>query len=149
MNNSILGIDIGTHSIKAVELIRGKNKKIRLRSVGYIPSPSVSSEGTTKKIVEGLGRLIHDMKVSTNEAVISLPPSKVVTRIVEVPLMKDAELASSIQWEAEEYIPLPLNKVKIDYSVINRNEVSKKMKILLVATKVFSNWLLVNLILQN
>ncbi|OGG15609.1 hypothetical protein A3D77_02850 [Candidatus Gottesmanbacteria bacterium RIFCSPHIGHO2_02_FULL_39_11] len=133
MNNSILGIDIGTHSIKAVELIRGKNKKIRLRSVGYIPSPSVSSEGTTKKIVEGLGRLIHDMKVSTNEAVISLPPSKVVTRIVEVPLMKDAELASSIQWEAEQYIPWPLAKSRVDYAVIEENPDTKRMKILLAA----------------
>lgn len=133
MKNSILGIDIGTHSIKAVELIQGNNKKIRIRSVGYIPSPNISSEGTTKKIVEAVGRLIHDMKISTNETIVSLPPSKVVTRIVEVPLMKDTELASSIQWEAEQYIPWPLAKSKIDYAVIDENPDTKRMKILLAA----------------
>lgn len=133
MNNSILGIDIGTHSIKAVELTQEKDKRIRLRSIGYIPSPSVSPEGIVQKTVEGLMRLIHDMKVSTTEAVLSLPPSRVVTRIVEMPQMKDTELASSIRWEAEQYIPWPLAKSKIDYAVIDENPETKKIKVLLAA----------------
>lgn len=131
-----LGIDVGSQTIKAVQLSREKNK-VKLLSAGFIPTPKIEADlvGRTDEqiIANALKQLSHDMKLTTNDIAISLPSYKVVTQVIETPLMSEKELESSINWEAEQYIPLPLSKVKIDYSIISTNETSKKMKILLVA----------------
>ena len=139
MAKILLGLDIGSQTIKATQLSRNKNK-VSLISAGYIPTPKVEVDSTGRTdeqiMANSISQLTHDMKLSTNEVAISLPSYKVVTQVIETPLISDKELESSIQWEAEEYIPLPLNKVKIDYSVIAKNELNKKMKILLVAAPI-------------
>ncbi|OGG03347.1 hypothetical protein A2W14_01770 [Candidatus Gottesmanbacteria bacterium RBG_16_37_8] len=139
MSKILLGLDIGSQTIKAVQLSRNKNK-VSLLSAGYIPTPKVEANSTGRSdeqvIANAINQLAHDMKLATGDVSISLPSYKVVTQVIEVPIMNDKELESSIQWEAEEYIPLPLNKVKIDYSLISKNETSKKMKLLLVAAPI-------------
>ena len=139
MSKILLGLDIGSQTIKAAQLSKEKNK-YRLLSAGFIPTPKVDADSvghTDEQIISGaIKQLMHDMKLSTEDVAISLPSYKVVTQVIETPLMTDRELESSIAWEAEQYIPLPLSKVKIDYSVIGRNESSQKMKILLVAAPI-------------
>lgn len=136
MPKILIGFDIGSQTIKAAQLQREKNK-IRLISAGYIPTPKIEYNTATHNdeqiIANAIGKLAHDMKLTTSDVCLSLPSYKVVTQVIETPLMSDKELESSINWEAEQYIPLPLSKVKIDYNVIEKNEESKKMKILLVA----------------
>ena len=66
---------------------------------------------------------------------VALPEDKAFTRIIEMPPLKDEELASAINWEAEQHIPLPLSEVILDYQVVSRPEKGKgkKMDVLLVA----------------
>lgn len=136
MSKIILGLDIGTQTIKAIQLSRDKNS-FSLLAAGYIPTPQLdlsSNQANEEHILaNSINQLVHDMKISTLEVSASLPSHKIITAVIQVPLMKDNELSSSISWEAEQYIPLPLSKVKIDYCVIEKNETTKKMKILLVA----------------
>jgi len=139
MSKILLGLDVGSQTIKAVQLSREKNK-IRLLSAGFIPTPKIESDlalrGDEQIIANSIKQLAHDMKLNTTDVSLSLPSYKVVTQVIETPMMTDRELESSIQWEAEQYIPLPLSKVKLDYSVISKNETTKKMKILLVAAPI-------------
>lgn len=139
MAKIILGLDIGTQTIKAVQLSRDKDT-CSLLAAGFIATPSranlSNTMGDEQLLADTINRLVHDMKVSTLDVSASLPSSKVVTRVIDIPVMKDDELASSIQWEAEQYIPLPLSKVKIDYAVIDQSETSGKMKVLLVAAPI-------------
>lgn len=136
MYKVLLGIDIGTSSIKAVQISTEKSEK-HLLAAGYIATSAKAlaslSTGDEQELAGIINRLVHDMKISTQDVAASLPSSKVITRVIEVPTMKDEELASSIQWEAEQYIPLPLSTVKLDYAVIGQNVDGTKMKILLVA----------------
>lgn len=137
MANVLLGIDIGTSTIKAVQLSREK-KEALLLSAGYIATPaidiSVPTQHEEQELAKSISRLMHDMKISTTKVSLSLPSPKVVTRVIEVPVMTEQELISSIQWEMEPYIPLPMDKVKMDYAVISENTETNKMKILLVAS---------------
>lgn len=141
MAKILLGLDIGNETIKAVQMSRDKASNTLL-AAGFIPTPvkSYSSQlaADEQNLANAVNRLVHDMKVSTSEVAISLPSSKVITRVIEVPTMTDDELISSIQWEAEQYIPLPLNQVKIDYTVISKSEDNTKMKLLLVAAPIAS-----------
>lgn len=142
MTKFLLGIDIGAQTIKAVQIARDKNTN-QLLAAGYIPTPAkVASLSTSKNVnddqimADSINRLVHDMKVSSADVCLSLPSSNVITRVLELPLMSEGELTSSIKWEAEQYIPMPLSKVKIDYTVISRDEVTSKMKLLLIAAPI-------------
>ncbi|MCL4339321.1 pilus assembly protein PilM [Patescibacteria group bacterium] len=139
MAKLLLGLDIGIQSIKAVQISSNKDAN-SLLAAGYIATPTKSflsmSPSDDQALADTINRLVHDMKVATADVSASLPSSKVITRVIEVPNMTDKELDSSIQWEAEQYIPLPLAKVKIDYVVIDRNEEKNKMKVLLVAAPI-------------
>lgn len=136
---TLLGLDIGTQTIKAVQISREKNANVLL-AAGYIPTPAKASslfssqKGNDEQIMaDSINRLVHDMKISSSQVSASLPSANVITRVLELPLMSENELESSIKWEAEQYIPMPLSKVKIDYTVIDKNEQTGKMKILLIA----------------
>lgn len=139
MNKLLLGLDIGTNTIKAVQISRDK-KSNQLLAAGFIPTSTkvadqqnIKSESDEHALADSINRLIHDMKVSTTDVSLCLPSAFVVTRVLELPLMNQSELDSSIKWEAEQYIPMPLSKVKIDYTTISCNEQTAKMKILLIA----------------
>lgn len=136
MHNVILGLDIGSKTIKAVQISRQKDVK-QLLAAGYIATSYKAlaslTTGDEQELANVINRLVHDMKISTEDVSASLPSSKVITRVIEVPAMKDEELASSIQWEAEQYIPLPLSTVQLDFAVLGQNAENTKMKVLLVA----------------
>lgn len=139
MKEILIGLDIGSQTIKAVQLSRQRNS-YTLLAAGYIASPPrvmvSQTPGDEQALADTINRLIHDMKVSTADITASLPSSKVITRVIELPKMSESELNSSIQWEAEQYIPLPLSKVKIDYAIIDENPETNKMKVLLVAAPI-------------
>src|SRR3989344_3879648 len=139
MSKILLGIDVGSQTIKAVQISHEKNK-FKLLSAGFIPTPKIEADLAGRSdeqiISNAVKQLVHDMKIATSDVSISLPSYKVVTQVIETPLMTDRELESSINWEAEQYIPLPLSKVKLDYAVIAKNETTQKMKILLVAAPI-------------
>lgn len=139
MAKVLLGLDIGTAFIKAVQISRD-NSVGQLLAAGYIASPANAITSTNphdeQTLANAINRLAHDMKISTMDVSASLPSSKVITRVIEVPLMSEQELSSSIKWEAEQYIPLPLPRVKIDYEIISVNQETAKMKVLLVAAPI-------------
>lgn len=138
MSNIIIGLDIGSSSIKAAQISKDKTASTLL-AAGYIATPvrdvTSMNEHDEQKLANSVNHLVHDMKISNINVSASLPSSKVITRIVEMPLMNDKDLASSIQWEAEQYIPFPLTKVKLDYAVVSTNTQTQKMNVLLVAAQ--------------
>ena len=138
MAKTLIGLDIGTQTIKAVQL--SCDKTVTLHAAGYIATPPQtlfsSNPQDEQTLAASINRLVHDMKVSTVEVSASLPSAKVVTRVIQVPLMNANELASSIQWESEQYIPWPLSKIKLDYVIIGEQTASNKMEVLLVAAPI-------------
>lgn len=139
MIKTLLGIDLGSQTIKAVQMQRDKNSN-QLLAAGFIPTPAKAqnfqnntNNNEEQIIADSINRLVHDMKVSCADVSLCLPSAHVVTHVLELPVMTDGELESSIKWEAEQYIPMPLSQVKIDYTVISRNEQTAKMKVLLIA----------------
>ena len=89
----------------------------------------------TEAIAQAVKRLIKETGAKSKEVHIALPESKVFTRVIEVPALSPRELTSAIQWEAEQYIPLPLDQVNLDYTVLReaKDTGTNKMEVLLVA----------------
>lgn len=132
-----IGLDLGSYTIKAVELSKNSNK-FRVDAAGSIATPpgSLLTESRVEQeaVVAAIKKLFHDAKISNNEVRVALPESQVYTMVIETPPLSEKELASSIRWEAEQYIPVPLDEVVIDWRIlIQGKKEGEKNQVLLVA----------------
>jgi type IV pilus assembly protein PilM len=139
MASEFFGLDIGTHSIKVVQL-KHDGKRFILQAFGKADTPqnTLSSDSSVDQelLANAIRTLLHDHKISTTNVATAFPESVIFTRVIDVPVMSDKELATAIQWEAEQYIPLPLKDVKLSWQILRRpekNETDAKMSVFLVA----------------
>lgn len=119
-----VGIDLGPSSIKVVALARD-NKQSRLLSLGSIaaPQPGLMSDQDLdlEKVAASIKKLMEATKIEEKEVVSALPESRVFTRIIdELPFLTDEELPSAIRFAAEEFIPMPLNEVGLNWQILSR-----------------------------
>lgn len=128
------GLDIGSHSLKAVQLKR-EQEKITLLHLATLPSPikslGLEPEEDRKTLSQALKELIREAKISIPRVVASLPEEKLFTRVVEFPRMSAKEISSSLEYEAGRYIPLPIEEADLDFEVVSEED--KKTEVLLVA----------------
>lgn len=135
----IVGIDIGSSSIKLVQLKEIKNG-YQLQNIGVVPLPVEAIVDNTlmdsSSVVEGIKSLFSSLKISAREAVCSVSGNSVIIRKISLPVMPNDELEEQIHWEAEQYIPFDINDVNIDFQIISPDDIdSSKMNVLLVASK--------------
>ena len=135
---SILGLDIGSHNVKLIELSKDKGG-VTLLAAGSMPTPSKSASSNLEIDQQALAHLIRELIKGTGakstEVNLSLPEAQVFTRVIEMPALSNRELTSAIRWESEQYIPLPLDQVNMDFSILSEGKDSPngKLKVLLVA----------------
>lgn len=136
--NLSLGLDIGSHTIKLIEL-GFEGKSVGLTAAGSIPAPPKTSGGQqstdAESIAQTIKHLVKETGVKSKEVHLALPESRVFTRVIDVPSLSQRELASAIRWEAEQYIPLPLDQVNLDFTILRDAKATgtNKMEVLLVA----------------
>jgi type IV pilus assembly protein PilM len=135
---NLVGVDIGSSSIKVCQLHEGR-RGLELIRFGYADlPPQTIVDGhvmNSSAVVEELGRLFHDAKIKTRDVAMSVSGQSVIIRKITVPMMTPAELAEQIQWEAEQHIPFDIKDVHIDYEVLRRRPENAQMDLLLVAAK--------------
>ena len=127
-SSSCLGVDIGTTSIKVVEVQRGgKLSRVVnygfLESGGYLARANQALQTSTlklfeKEVVELLRLILKEMKVQTTEAVASLPVFSAFTTVLDFPGMSPADLEKAIPFQAKQYIPVPLSEVALDWTKV-------------------------------
>jgi len=134
----VVGCDVGSSSIKIVELKPLKNGEFQLLHAAIANlSPEAIVDGAimdSSLVVEALSRLIADNNIRNSGFGGSLSGHSVIIKKIQLPAMTEAELAESIQWEAEQYIPFDINDVNLDYVVLDAPS-ADTMDILLVAVK--------------
>lgn len=134
---NIVGLDIGSSAVKLVELKRGRGGQMSLLHAAIAPlSPEAIVEGTimdSSLVVEVVGKLIRERQVKNAHFGVSLAGMNVAIRKIQVPAMSEAELAESIHWEAEQYLPFEVNDANLDYLVLETGP--DTMTVLVVAAK--------------
>jgi type IV pilus assembly protein PilM len=139
-SKEIVGIDIGTHSIKVVEL-KESGKSVHLQSFGLIAvPPQAIVDGAimdSAAIVESLQRLLREHKIKRKQVAMGLSGLSVIVKKISLPQMSESELEESIHWEAEQYIPFDIDDVNLDFQIIEGGATAEegKMEVLLVAAK--------------
>ena len=135
----VVGLHLGNHSFKAAELERSKDGPV-LKKYGIYRNPKVSFSSSDNSDIKdyssALDAFFSEVGFSTRDVVVSLPEHEVFVRTIKVPNMSEKELGSSIQFEAEQYVPLPIKEVTLSYQLLGPDNFEKdKMEVLLVAAK--------------
>lgn len=144
-SKSKLGIDIGTSTIKIVQL-KKENDQFVLETYGMVNAASrVMSKLDTdviKQTADILKTLLQKAQISTKKVVASLPNNIVFVSVIDMPALSDKELKSAIEWEARRYVPLPLEEVTLSWDVMRESEQAQKIKVLITAvpTTVVENY---------
>ena len=138
---SLVGVDIGSSAVKAVELTRCAGGEMVARAgVRPVPPASIVEGAIVARagVADAVRGLLEATGIRGREVALSLPGSAVVAREITMPRMDPAELAGSIAWEAERHIPYELQDVNLDYQVVDRGDDtgrSPAMTVLLAAAK--------------
>lgn len=132
-------LDIGTKSIRVVQLSKASHDQWKLDHVGYtgIDPRIVASDSpeSRKKLGNALMSTVGQSGIRTKNVAISLPANKTFATVIEVPIMSDAELKSTLKYQADQYIPMPLDDAKIDWAKLGPSpNDAKKQEILLAST---------------
>jgi len=135
--NTTIGIDLGTHSVKAVQLSKVGNgariEKAALINLSSDPSDEKRTEGT----IRALRTISSAFNAKNSILVAALPGEDTFIRYLRFPKMPPEELRSSIELEADQNLPYDLMELSIDSVVLE--EITEReetiMKVLLVAAK--------------
>lgn len=138
--SAYFGLDIGSSSIKVCRANLMGAHGFVVEAVGLAMNPAGSVDFTNPevcaKVKPVIKQLLNDAKIHEKRVIVGVPESRVYSRILTMPVMSEAELTSAIKWEAEQFVPVPVSEVELDFSIISRpNEKSedKQMLVYLVA----------------
>jgi len=140
----LVGLDIGSYSIKAIEL-KSKRKEgedaFEVKKIGYelLPHDAIV-EGTiidSAAVIETIKMVFDENKIANKNVVISISGNSVIIKKISLPAMETEELAESIIWEAKHNIPYPYEETNVDYAIVKppAGSEERNLDILLVAAK--------------
>lgn len=138
MKTKAFGFDIGASTLKAVWLDIETNS-MKLASCAVLPSPprGMASESVLDQeaIAGAIKQVLNEGRITSRSVHIALAENQVFTKVIEMPVLSEKELASAIKWEAEQYIPAALTTMTLDHVMLKEIQTPSgpRMLVLLVA----------------
>lgn len=137
--NNYLGVDIGQSSVKIVSINKENKDKFVLESIGEgklnLSESNKADMGKRWGAVEkAIKTIIADNRVKTKQVVAALPENEVISRLVRLPPLKDSEIMDALRFEAETFVPFPLEEVSLDYEIIEKDEAGR-LTVFVIAAK--------------
>lgn len=136
-------LDIGSTAVRAMQLQKTGN---RWSLVHYATAPIdikvISSDAGTdqKKLGEVITAVIAQSGIRTKNVVLGIPSNKMFATVVDLPNMPQQELASTIKYQTEQFIPMSVDEAKVDWAVLGKsvNDVSKNEVLIASVANTFS-----------
>lgn len=131
-------LDIGTDAVRAVQLTGG-NGSWSLSHFGYAPvdqkiTTSDSAEAQ-RKLGEVIVTAVGQSGIHTKNVVLGIPSQKAFITVIDVPTMPPNELASTIRYQADQYIPMSIDEAKVDWVSLGQSlRDPKQQEVLLAST---------------
>ncbi|GAB4118668.1 MAG: type IV pilus assembly protein PilM [Acidobacteriota bacterium] len=134
----LVGVDIGSSSVKIAELKKtGTSYRVEALGKADLPPDTIVDGAIIAKlpVAEAVESLFQRKRIRNSRVATSISGHSVIVKKVALPALTEQELAQSIQWEAEQYIPFDLAEVNVDYQVVEQTPGEQKLKVILVAAK--------------
>lgn len=119
------GFDVGTHSVKIVQLHKSGHKTaVAGYGHAFFPREAIVEGIITdpEEIVKSVQPLLKKLtygKLSSKRVITGLPAAKLFTRTLQLPQMTESDLNQAVHYEVEQYVPVPVADLYVDYEVIN------------------------------
>ena len=137
-SKSVVGLDIGSSSIKVVEL-ESNGDSHRLRDYGsaeLLPEAIVDGEVMDRQlVVETIQNLFESKKIRTRRVVSAVSGRAVIVKKILMDRLAEEDAREAIHWEAEQHVPYDINDVSLDFQILEGEVNPKQMQVLLVAAK--------------
>lgn len=142
-SKKIVGLDIGSFSLKLIELKpkkKGKETIYELVSLGYEPVPYQSIvEGSvmdSTAVADAIQHIFYESKTKTNALSFGVSGSSVIVKRIEVQRLNPNEMHEHILWESRPHIPFTPEEVNIDYEIIESSDTSpERVGVVLAAVR--------------
>jgi type IV pilus assembly protein PilM len=139
-NPDIFTLDLGEKYLKIADIEKRKDKYlIKSAAISPLNSPTnvYSSDANVilEKTADQLQSLIKDSGIKKKNVYIIIPDSRSYSQVVEMPLLTEKELISAIKYQADQFIPLPIEKLSLDLEILDEDKTNRRLKILLVAAE--------------
>jgi type IV pilus assembly protein PilM len=137
---SLVGLDIGSHTIKAVELEPQPNKSWRLNRWGVsapLAEAIVDGEIMDRQMVtDAISNLFDSRGIKSRSVVAAVSGRAVIVKKITMNRLSAADAQQAVYWEAEQHVPYDINDVSLDFEIVGPapND-PKQMQVLLVAAK--------------
>ncbi|GIW64921.1 MAG: hypothetical protein KatS3mg092_0854 [Patescibacteria group bacterium] len=136
MASNFFSIEFDERYIKIIDLKRLGN----LYKINYIGKIEILKdfyssdlEKTIDQQANLLKKFIENLSVNKKNVVVSIPNYYTYHQIFEMPILKEKELISAIKYQADQFIPMPIEETNIDLEIIKEDQINKKLLIMVVA----------------
>jgi type IV pilus assembly protein PilM len=120
-NKNVIGVDMGSRKIKIVE-ITWNNDRPQLVTYGLMEldksTVGVKPQDNIEFYAQSLKAVVQHAHATTPVCVGTLPALNAFTTLIEMPAMPKKELDSALMWEAKKLVPLPVEKMKLDWHIL-------------------------------
>src|SRR5690554_6602542 len=116
-----IGLEVGTSALKVVELRAGNPPSLVAVAVRPLPPGLIQDDQVidSQGLAEEIRSVLSDAGIRKKPVVAAVSNRQAITRNIMLPRMSLAELDEAIKWEAERYIPFPIEEVVLDYFVLD------------------------------
>ncbi|MCX7881304.1 MAG: pilus assembly protein PilM [Patescibacteria group bacterium] len=137
MANDFFSLELGNDFFRLAD-VEMANNKIKINSLFFqdntLPIFSNDNEQTIIEEAKIIEKAINNLKIKKNNLNVIIPDYYSYSRIVEMPILKEKELLSAIKYQADQFIPLPLEETTIDLDIIYEDKKENKNLVLIVAS---------------
>lgn len=132
-------LDIGTNAVRVVQLAPSGQDSWTLAHYGYAPVDLKTTSASSKESEHRLGEIIMtavgQSGIKTKNVAIGLPSQKTFTTVIDLPMMSDSELKSTIKYQIDQCIPMSIDDAKVDWAQLGQSAHDpQKQEILLAST---------------
>lgn len=136
MSDNFFGLDIDEKFTKLAEAEKS-GEMLEVAAIGKTETSDFFYSGNLETNIEAevtqIKKLIETLNITKKNVNLIIPDSLTYSQIVSMPLLNEKELISAIKYQAEQFIPMPIEETNIDIEVINENQIEKKVLLLIVA----------------
>jgi len=131
-------LDIGTSSVRVVQLTRNGADSWNLQHYGYAPVDEKITSSNSPEAMRRLGEVIMtavgQSGIKVKDVAIGLPSSKTFTTVVDVPMMAEAELKDTMKYQVDQYVPMAISEAKVDWALLGQSLHDQKQQEILLAS---------------
>jgi type IV pilus assembly protein PilM len=143
----LFGLDIGFSSVKIMQIGTSSKKKYVVSGYGVNSFDAKAVDNGTIIDFENIAASVYELfkkhlvgDITTSRVAMSVPAARTFTRIMSLPTLDNKDLSAAVSLEAEQYIPVPIDQLYIDFEVIRRTEKGQDILVVAVPKKIIDSY---------